>query len=731
LIQRTLFPILEVAEAHSLSSGFRIETLDRSGRWYLSPGTRSIYDLRVRNETREATDCLLRVEDPPSGVRVDPSSCVLRGSEVRTVTVILEGDAPVARSQRVVIALCNAGGEELARFEHPVVITGGSDCSLTLALDDVLWEEDEPHGVVVSCTVRSQSEGPTSFALGVTPHPSLRVAPIEPLALEPGETGRVLIPVRWDRTVKDEQGRNHPPTLEIGVAVSNGRRTGRIRWDLIEEKLRSAERQSRQPRREEREENASATPAAAPSAAAATPSPARNEAQPAAQGGTASPVNQPAGVSAAGQDGATADSAPGLPERGTASVAAATNGTPDTPGTPPAAEPVSARSVPGSQDASQPVRAVAAAASIGQEPCSNGAPAAEAHATRHEAPASTHEAYGPAPSLAKQNFDLKCLPNPDAPTAVASGAAGSATTASNSSIRPLAPTMSALAGSSENVVTSATVAGDLEAALTARPSDFAKSVRISRMSGDIPAAGPRRLPAGIGIVALAVITIAAGALLFRSAPARQPAVSPPTTSLSEITTATTRPAANELAGAATAPVAVPAPKVSATGDGRAAKPSAAALHRALTRVATPRPTATQPAATPVPTRAPTPVVRNVAAAAVRPARAAPPVHQVVRPALDEPPPGPVVALGGIDAYYGPRGHVVRVFWSAAQQVSAVVQLLSVSGRVISATRVRGHRQQALLYLPRWFHGPLTVMVSSVGRMGERVAQTTSLPPFGH
>ena len=63
-----------IAEAHSLAQSLRIETLDRSGRWYLTPGSRCIYDLRVRNDTKNAADCSLVVEDPASGVTVDPQT---------------------------------------------------------------------------------------------------------------------------------------------------------------------------------------------------------------------------------------------------------------------------------------------------------------------------------------------------------------------------------------------------------------------------------------------------------------------------------------------------------------------------------------------------------------------------------------------------------------------------------------------------------------------------------
>jgi hypothetical protein len=99
--------------------------------------------------------------------------------------------------------------------------------------------------------------------------------------------------------------------------------------------------------------------------------------------------------------------------------------------------------------------------------------------------------------------------------------------------------------------------------------------------------------------------------------------------------------------------------------------------------------------------------------------------------LYQPESGSVVALGGIEAYYGPRGHAVRVMWSAAEQASANVQLIDDHGTTVSSVNVRGARQSAVLYLPRRFRGALSIQVSSVGKLGDRVAQTTSLPPFGY
>ena len=75
------------------------------------------------------------------------------------------------------------------------------------------------------------------------------------------------------------------------------------------------------------------------------------------------------------------------------------------------------------------------------------------------------------------------------------------------------------------------------------------------------------------------------------------------------------------------------------------------------------------------------------------------------------------------------GHAVRVFWGASGQASAHIQLNDDRGGLLSQTDVNGTRQNALLYVPRAYHGPVFVQVVSIGYQGERVTQSTSLPAF--
>ena len=116
----------------------------------------------------------------------------------------------------------------------------------------------------------------------------------------------------------------------------------------------------------------------------------------------------------------------------------------------------------------------------------------------------------------------------------------------------------------------------------------------------------------------------------------------------------------------------------------------------------------------------------MATLATRPA--AKPVSHYAR--LYQPASGSVVALGSVEAYYGPRGRAVRVLWGAGGQATAVVSHIDEHGTTVSTTSVRGARSSALLYLPKGFRGPLTVQVSSIGKLGERVASTASLATFG-
>ena len=221
-----------------MSQAFRIETLDRSGRWYLTPGARSIYELRIRNDSKNAVECSLVVDEPATGVSIDPAVFALRGHEVRTVTVTFAADASIGRAQSTRITLrSEQDSSVLATFEHPLVITGGTDCSVAIRWKDAIVEGGEVRGFAVACSVRSQSESTSTFQLSLSEHPALCVPALPPISLEPGQQGEMVIPIQWNRDVKDESGWNHPLIIEAAVPVSNGRRTSRMRWESIEVQL--------------------------------------------------------------------------------------------------------------------------------------------------------------------------------------------------------------------------------------------------------------------------------------------------------------------------------------------------------------------------------------------------------------------------------------------------------------------------------------------------------------
>lgn len=94
-----------------------------------------------------------------------------------------------------------------------------------------------------------------------------------------------------------------------------------------------------------------------------------------------------------------------------------------------------------------------------------------------------------------------------------------------------------------------------------------------------------------------------------------------------------------------------------------------------------------------------------------------------QPAIDR---NQVVVLSGVEAAYEPGGRAVSVAWGGAAQASALVELVDFTGKIIGSHTIRGPGAQAVLRLPRGYHGPLSVNVTAFGYHGERVVQTASL-----
>ena len=888
-----------IAEAHFLAQSLRIETLDRSGRWYLTPGSRSIYDLRVRNDAKDAADCSIVVEDPASGVTVDPPTFTLRGHEVRTVTVLFSESA-MARTQRVLMKLRDDSGAELASFEHPLVVTGGTDCALQLAFKEVIVEAGDVQGFALVCTLRSQSEAPCALILSLTPHPALSAPEIPAVQLEPGAGADVVIPVRWDQTKKDSSGQNHPGMIEVNVPVSNGKRTSRMRWDIVAAQVETARKQAKSqaapaPVTEEKKPEQAApaaTTASAPAATASTPPPAvtapkaaptkaapppsvapaseRPAAQqpsvPAARPSTEAPKRAVAAVAEKSVapllmlNGQTALKC--LPNPGPVSTTVASNGVAtiakvDAPPAPaqapkveapqaaaevmelplfadlsttkkdvpqataPPPEPVAkapvAKEVPKdaqpvaaavakpadptpqaapkpSQEVPKDAQPVAAAVAKPADPTPQAAPKPSSDASSKAETAATKAALPETPPPAKVEIaDAQAVappakkdepranpwaavitpaatfagqaaqtaPTPAKPEAPAQTAAS--VTATPQTPAPAAPSMQSAPQPTpapapkltpytparwdpEDSMAAAVVAPAPKresapakqseqapaAQQTAVPSAQADDVKVSPparttatliRTRPVPqmAVAKRRVPAGLIIGAAAIAAVAVAAFFFKpNSSATHPAAA---TSTQNVATTTTTQS--------TTAVTQPAPPVHHAIAVTHARPKASIATPAAHATATPAPT-------PAPTTAPaTPRPSTPKPAAQKPAAPAPAHHQapswsapVARPQPVQQLSQSVVALGQVEAYYGPHGHAVRVLWSAADQAAANVQLIDDRGTTVSSTYVHGGRQNAILYLPRRFHGDLTVQVSSIGRGGERVATTTSLPAFG-
>jgi len=817
-----------------LSQAFRIETLDRSGRWYLTPGARSIYDLRIRNDSKNAVECSLVVDEPAIGVSVNPAVFSLGGLEVRTVTVTFAADVTAGRAQSARLTLRADDGSVLFTFEHPLVVTGGTDCSIAMAYKNVIVEAGELRGFEVACSVRSQSEATSTFQVSLSEHPALSVPELPPISLEPGQLGEMVIPIQWNRSVKDEGGWNHPVIIEAAVPVSNGRRTSRMRWESIELQLEPFLKNGAQKMNvtvSTGGQTQAAPPVDVSPATPSAPPPAPAIENAAAMQPTMQPANEkPSAIeeqpaTALQAEIRTADSAPAVNQaaastnlnnviaqrvsapatlmlnghtqllmlaapvdvKEAASSAAATSaaaaraadavvtahappqsasetielplfadlGSAKPPSSPvnngkpeiaakPVAQPPATRAVPASAPAAETAAPTLAkpAPAAAQPVATSAKPSTEASTAPTPAPAATETkasaATGASPSQTSQpkpavTWTIKTgaeeatVKQPTAKPAAASTESTSQVAAASASTPPASqhtPTSPAPAVPQSKLTPYAPVRWNAESEAPGRAPDISQPaappapvvvVPPQLRTRPIPAApaqkvGPK-LPAGLVIGGLAGgALLVAGLLIFK------PTVTAPPSSK---------------------PVAVPAAVI--TPVVRAQQPRIAhrTLHNAKAIVAaatqrpaaTPAPAPTVRAATPRPASTPAPATPKPAAQRVVAARpASKPVSHYAR--LYQPETGPVVALGSVEAYYGPRGHAVRVLWGAAEQASAVIQLIDEHGSTVSATSVHGGRSSALLYLPRGFRGPLTVQVSSIGRMGERVATTTALPAFG-
>jgi hypothetical protein len=220
-----------------MSSSLAIEATDSSGRWYLLPGSANSFDLKVSNESDHAVLCKLGLDEPAGAGRVLPASVTLKAGESRTVAVTFNPDWLSLRDRKAVVTARNAAGTVIATFVHDLVATTTTDCSVSLAWKDEISGEGALRGFVLTCAIRSISSTPGVFEPEFVEHASLRFPEKQRITLGPGESSSFDVPIIWNRSARDNEGWNHPRTIEVGVAVTHGRRSASAPWDLVQQHI--------------------------------------------------------------------------------------------------------------------------------------------------------------------------------------------------------------------------------------------------------------------------------------------------------------------------------------------------------------------------------------------------------------------------------------------------------------------------------------------------------------
>ncbi len=565
-----------------------IESANRSVRWYLTPGEQTTYEIAVSNTGDEAIQCVLKLDEPPNGGAIQPSAFALEPGEARNAQLTFRPDAKASRDQLAVVTARDADNRKVGEFQITLISAGGTDCATTLAWKGAPDAEDARaqggvQGFVLALSLKSLSQSDGEFQIDFSAHPALEFPTLQPLYLAPGQVANVDVPVRWHPDVKDADGFNHPRVIEVGVAVSQGRRSSRLAWDLIDRKL------SGRPEEE--------TPA----------------------------------IVEHGGENASAETSPAATETlRVSALAAAVVASPPVEAPPPALEPVASAPQSGQFDGFE-------------------------------------ESVVGLPRRGFRPYDLPIDEAPKTPT-------------------PKTPTPK-----------------------TPVPKTPARKVSVGPPAQSPPRESGPRIPTLISI-GFAAIILAVAVIFYFPRPNQS----------SVATTAavvTTQPTIAEMIPATTAPKKAPIRKPVHKPGRPPATPAA------LRTSATPASTTANAVATAVAALIATPRPKPTVVATAPPTPS--PSQRRLRP-IDR---GTVVAVEGISARYGPTGRAVRVVWSASSQASANIQVLNDRGAVISTAGVSGPRQNALLYLPRSYHGPIYVQVVSVGYQGERVTQSTSLPPF--
>ena len=220
-----------------MSSSLAIEAADASGRWYLLPGSANSFELLVSNGSDHAVLCKMGLDEPAGAGSVSPSTLTLKAGESRTVTLAFNPDWLSLRDRKAVITARNAAGTVVATFVHDLIAATSTDCSVSLGWKDEIAGEGALRGFVLACTVRSISSTPGVFEPEFVAHPSLRFPEPQRITLGPGESSTFDVPVIWNRSARDNEGWNHPRTIEVGVPVTHGRRSASAPWDLVQQHI--------------------------------------------------------------------------------------------------------------------------------------------------------------------------------------------------------------------------------------------------------------------------------------------------------------------------------------------------------------------------------------------------------------------------------------------------------------------------------------------------------------
>ena len=220
-----------------MSASLVITAGDTSGRWYLLPGSPNSYELTVANESDHGVLCKLSLDEPAGAGTVTPSSVTLKAGESRAVSIAFKPDWLTLRDRKAVVTARDAAGTVLATFVHDLVAATSTDCSVSLAWKEEIAGDGMLRGFVLTCAIRSISSTPGLFEPEFTPHPALRFPERPRITLGPGEASSFDVPVVWNRSARDNEGWNHPRTIEVGVPVTHGRRSATAPWDIVQQHI--------------------------------------------------------------------------------------------------------------------------------------------------------------------------------------------------------------------------------------------------------------------------------------------------------------------------------------------------------------------------------------------------------------------------------------------------------------------------------------------------------------